>query len=153
MDATSTPGPGTPASAPPAGETTRLTILYDERCAFCLRCRDWLASQPCLVEVDLLPAGSPEARARYGTVPGIGRELVVGDEHGRIWVGPPAFIVCLWATARYRAWAFRLSQRGWSRHAERFFARVSKRRGILTVARAPADDGCYWCDDRPEVTA
>jgi hypothetical protein len=44
------------------GAPSKLTVLLDERCAFCLRCRDWLAAQPCLVEVELLPAGSVEAR-------------------------------------------------------------------------------------------
>jgi predicted DCC family thiol-disulfide oxidoreductase YuxK len=33
---------------------TKLTVLYDERCAFCRRCRDWLADQPVLVEMELL---------------------------------------------------------------------------------------------------
>jgi predicted DCC family thiol-disulfide oxidoreductase YuxK len=125
----------------------RLTILYDERCAFCLRCRDWLAQQPCLVEVELLPAGSPTAVVRYGALPWAGKELVVADEQGQIWVGPSAFLVCLWATVRYRAWAYRLSRPGWSRHAERFFMHVSKRRGAWGARLGHVETDCSYCDD------
>jgi len=135
-------GPAVPRRDP------RLTILYDERCAFCLRCRDWLATQPCLVEVELLPSGSDEARARYGSVPWLGNELVVASDEGEVWVGPSAFLMCLWATVRYRSWAFRLSRPGWSRYAERFFVMVSKHRSAwgAWIGRRP-DDDCSWCDD------
>jgi predicted DCC family thiol-disulfide oxidoreductase YuxK len=127
--------------------STRLTILYDERCAFCLRCVDWLATQPCLVGVDLLAAGSSTARERYGSVPWLGRELVVADDRGRVWMGPAAFLVCLWATARYRPWAYRLARRGWSGIAERFFIHVSKSRDRWSRRRGERRADCSWCDD------
>ena len=126
---------------------TKLTVLYDERCAFCLRCRDWLAGQPCLVEVELLPAGSATARDRYGAVPWLGNELVVVDERGQVWVGPAAFLVCLWATARYRPWAFLLARPGWSKYAERLFIRVSKRRNRWGAWLGRKDKDCSYCDE------
>jgi predicted DCC family thiol-disulfide oxidoreductase YuxK len=125
----------------------RLTILYDERCAFCLRCRDWLAQQPCLVEVELLPAGSSVAIERSGALPWAGKVLVVADEQGQIWVGPSAFLICLWATVRYRGWAYRLSRPGWSRYAERFFLHVSKRRGAWGDRLGHVVTDCSYCDD------
>ena len=133
-------------------ETARaLTILYDERCEFCRRCRDWLSGQPRLLPVELMAAGSPLARQRYGVVPWLGTELVVVDQDGQVWVGPGAFLMCLWATARYRHWAYLFSRPGWSGHAERFFRRVSKRRDRLGkwLAHMPgADEECSWCDAR-----
>lgn len=126
---------------------TRLTVLYDERCGFCLRCRDWLLSQPCLVEVELLPSGSEEARARYGKLPWLGRELVVVDETGRGWIGPAAFITCLWATARYRPWAYVLSHPRLTPMADRFFLFVSKRRDKLSAWFSRQDRNCSWCDE------
>jgi predicted DCC family thiol-disulfide oxidoreductase YuxK len=128
-------------------DVSRLTILYDERCAFCLRCRDWLATQPCLVPVELLGAGSAEARRRYGAMPWLGNELVVVDGSGRVWVGPPAFLMCLWATARYRGWACTLSKPGYERHAERFFVYVSKRRSAWGRWLDRDDPDCSYCDD------
>ena len=128
--------------------TTVLTVLYDERCGFCRRCRDWLASQPCLEEVELLPSGSGRAMLRFGAVPWLGNELVVADDEGHVWIGPAAFIVCLWATARYRSWSYVLSRPGMAKHAERFFMHVSKRRNRYAswLSRADQED-CTYCDD------
>jgi hypothetical protein len=58
-------------------ERMTLTGLYDERCKFCRRCRDWLADQSVLVEMELLGAGTPEARRRFGHTP------VRGERAGR----------------------------------------------------------------------
>jgi predicted DCC family thiol-disulfide oxidoreductase YuxK len=125
---------------------TRLTVLYDERCGFCLRCRDWLLTQPCRVEVELLPAGSELVRDRYGTLPWLGHELVVVDDRGHAWIGPAAFITCLWATARYRKWAYLLSRPRMAPFADRFFLFVSKRRGTFSGWFSRQDPDCSWCD-------
>jgi predicted DCC family thiol-disulfide oxidoreductase YuxK len=126
--------------------TTKLTILYDERCALCRRCRDWLLTQPCLVEVDLLPAGSVEAKERYGALPWLGSELIAVDDWGNVWVGPAAFIGALWATAKYRAWSYRMASPTLAPMAERFFYWVSKRRDRLSSWTSPEDADCSWCD-------
>ena len=125
-------------------DATRLTVLYDERCAFCLRCRDWLADQPVLVAVELLGAGTDEAKRRFPDVEFRRSELVVIDEQGQMWVGSDAFIMCLWATARYRSWAIRMSRPGWAPFAESFFHQVSMRRGTLSslVGKAPDRGVC-----------
>lgn len=128
-------------------EGTRLTVLYDETCAFCRRCRDWLLAQPCFVEVELLAAGSPAARARYGTLPWLGRELIVVDDRGRGWIGPGAFLTCLWATVRYRPWAYRLSGPTLAPLAERFFRHISKRRDRWGAWLDRDDPDCSWCDE------
>ena len=124
-----------------------LTILYDESCALCRRCRDWLLTQPCLVPVQLLAAGSPAARARYGSLgPWLGNELVVVDDKGNAWVGPAAFVTCLWATARYRAASYVLARPALAPLAERFFLFVSKRRDRFARWVDEPEDECSWCD-------
>src|ERR687887_1959282 len=128
--------------------TSKLTVLYDESCALCRRCRDWLLGQPCLVQVELLPAGSVLARSRFGSVPWLGKELVVVDQRGRVWVGPAAFLTCLWATVRFRPWSYRLAGPTFAPLAERFFMLVSKRRDRVSawaVRRNESD--CSWCDE------
>ena len=123
-----------------------LTVLYDERCALCRRCRDWLLTQPCLLPVGLVPAGSVAGEARYASVePWLGKELVVMDDAGRSWVGPAAFLTCLWATARYRSASYTLSRPGLSQCAERFFMFVSKRRDRFGRWVQDTDD-CSYCD-------
>ena len=128
------------------GDTTRLTILYDERCALCRRARDFLLAQRCRLQVELLAAGSAEAIARYGGLPWLGSELVVVDQEGRVWVGAAAFLTCLWATVRYRPWAYRLSGPTLAPLAERFFRHVSKRRHQWGLRLAGREDECSWCE-------
>lgn len=135
----------TTGAAPAGQEVQRLTVLYDERCAFCRRCRDWLLTQPCFVEMDLVAAGSPMARDQFGSLPWLGQELLVADQTGRVWVGPAAFLVCLWATVRYRAWAYRLTGPTLAPMATRFFMHISKRRDRWS-AWIREDPECSWCE-------
>jgi len=118
----------------------RLTVLYDESCALCVRCRNWMAEQPAYVELSYLPSGSPEARFRYGSVPWLGAELVVAGDTGDVWVGPAAFLMCLWALRDFREWSYRLSGPAFAPLAERFFHALSSRRRLLAAWFAPA--GC-----------
>ncbi|MDZ4827339.1 MAG: DCC1-like thiol-disulfide oxidoreductase family protein [Actinomycetota bacterium] len=106
----------------------RLTVIYDEQCALCRRCRHWLEHEPTYVPLDFLAAGSPAARERYGEVPWLGAELVVVSDDGSVWAGPAAFLTCLWATLHYRTWSYRLSGRTLAPLAERFFHVVSSNR-------------------------
>jgi predicted DCC family thiol-disulfide oxidoreductase YuxK len=116
---------------------TSLTVVYDEKCQLCRRARDWLLTQPCHVPVRLLAAGSPEARCRFGSLPWLGQELVVADEKGQAWVGPAAFLTCLWS--------YRLSSATLAPMAERFFYLVSKNRKRFG-APVGTDVECSWCD-------
>lgn len=123
-----------------------LTVLYDEGCPLCVRCRDWLLREPALVRLELLPAGSAAARDRYGEVPWLGEELVVVADDGRVWVGAAAFIVCLWALDGYREWSFALAQGSFSSVSSRFFDLLSsKRRTLGRFLRGPtcASDRCH----------
>lgn len=91
----------------PAG----LTVLTDPSCPLCRSFAAWLWSQPLLVPLELVPAGSDEARRRF---PGLdhGRTLeevtVVGTD-GAVWTHERAWVMCLWATRPYRGLAERLA--------------------------------------------
>ena len=89
----------------------RLTVLYDAGCPLCRRFRDWLAGQPTLVPLDLVAAGSVEARQRF---PGLDHartlaEITVVADDGRLWTREHAWVVAMWATASYRPLSLRLS--------------------------------------------
>jgi predicted DCC family thiol-disulfide oxidoreductase YuxK len=127
-------------------DATKLTVLYDERCAFCIRCRDWLADQPVLVAVELVGAGTDEAKRPFPDVEVGGSELVVVDDRGQMWAGPDAFIICLWATAKYRSLAMRLSRPAWKPLAATFFHQLSMRRDSLSAWVGQVPD-CEACDD------
>lgn len=121
-------------STNPAADTvgvTGLTVFYDGRCALCRRCRSWLEAQPTLVPLRFQEADAELARTLLPQLPWLGTELVVVDDAGAAWIGPAAFIVCLWATARYRPWSARLAGPAFAPLAENFFHLVSANRDRL----------------------
>jgi predicted DCC family thiol-disulfide oxidoreductase YuxK len=111
----------------------RLTIVYDAGCPLCIRCRDWMRGQPAFVEQEFLAASSDEARRRYGGLPWLGDELVVASDAGEVWVGPAAFLVCLWALRSWREWSYRLSSPRLAPIAERMLHALSARRKRLAA--------------------
>ncbi|SED62900.1 Protein of unknown function, DUF393 [Streptomyces sp. 2231.1] len=103
---TAAPGRGA-ARTPVRG----LTVLYDAECALCTHLRGWLERQPQLVPLELLPAGSAGARARF---PGLDHaatldEVTVVGDSGQVYRGSRAWIVVLWALREHRPLAHRLS--------------------------------------------
>ncbi|MCH0539356.1 DUF393 domain-containing protein [Streptomyces sp. MUM 203J] len=89
----------------------RLTVLYDAQCPLCVHLRAWMLRQARLVPLDLVPAGSQEARRRF---PGLDHretleEITVVGNDGAVYRGTDAWIVCLWALAEHRAKAYWLA--------------------------------------------
>ena len=122
----------------------RLLVLYDADCPLCVRCRRWLEEQETWVPLSFLAATSDEARRRFlGPLPWLGEELVVVSDRGEAWVGPAAFLMCMWATRRYRDWSYRLAGPGFAPMAERFFEAISsRRRSIARLLATPPVDDC-----------
>ncbi|WDF44781.1 DCC1-like thiol-disulfide oxidoreductase family protein [Streptomyces sp. T12] len=129
-------GPGTvggpQASRPgPAAPVRRLTVLYDAQCSLCTFLRDWLVRQPQLVPLELVPAGSDEARRRY---PGLDHgatleEITVVGDAGQVYRGTAAWIVTLWALREHRPLAHRLSTPSGARLAKGAVLAAAKWRG------------------------
>jgi hypothetical protein len=68
-----------------------------------------------LVQLDLVAAGSHQARLRFPTLDhrrALEEITVVGDD-GSVWTGPHAWVMCLWATAAHRPLAERLARPAW----------------------------------------
>ncbi|MFI6939424.1 thiol-disulfide oxidoreductase DCC family protein [Streptomyces sp. NPDC050418] len=122
----------------------RLTVLYDAECSLCTHLRNWLVRQRQLVPLDLVPAGSDEARRRF---PGIdhGRTLdeitVVGDG-GQVYQGPAAWVVCLWALAEHRPLAHRFASPAGARFARAAVLAAAKYR----EGQRGAGQGQGWGD-------
>jgi predicted DCC family thiol-disulfide oxidoreductase YuxK len=88
-----------------------LTIFHDPKCGLCAKFKSWLESQPTRVRVEFLAYDSAAAERKFPGLAalGAGKDVVVLADDGRWWQGPSAWITCLWATAAYREWAFRLA--------------------------------------------
>jgi len=88
-----------------------LIVLYDPSCGLCRRVREWLEEQPKLVELNLLPVKSYEARYRFPHLdhePTLNDLTVISDQ-GAVYYGPKAWVMVLWALGRYREWSYRLA--------------------------------------------
>jgi predicted DCC family thiol-disulfide oxidoreductase YuxK len=109
-----------------------LTVVFDPNCAICRRCRDWMLRQDTYVALNFLPCTAEEAQTRFGDLPWLGDELVVIGDAGEVWVGPAAFLTCLWALSEYREWSYRLAGPAFAPLAERFFLLVSDKRRALS---------------------
>jgi len=89
-----------------------LTVLYDPECGLCRRAHEWLAEQSKIVELNFVPCASEEAHERY---PQLNHDLtkkdltVIGDDNGAVYFGPKAWLMVLWALAKYRDWSYRLA--------------------------------------------
>jgi predicted DCC family thiol-disulfide oxidoreductase YuxK len=111
-----------------------LTVLYDARCGFCGRCREWLEGQPKLLAMEFIPAGSRHARDRFPTLahPDPPEELVVIDDEGGVYRGADAWILCLYALEDYRAWSVRLARPRLRPLARQAFEWLSRNRKALS---------------------
>ena len=88
-----------------------LTLLYDPECGLCRRVHGWLAEQPKLVELKMIPIKTDVARRRY---PQLNHDLMAEDltvisSEGAVYFGPKAWLMVLWALCKYREWSYRLA--------------------------------------------
>jgi predicted DCC family thiol-disulfide oxidoreductase YuxK len=88
-----------------------LTLLYDPTCGLCRRVHGWLAEQPKLMELKMIPIKTEAARRRF---PALNHELTSEDltvisNEGAVYFGPKAWLMVLWSLCRYRDWSYRLS--------------------------------------------
>jgi predicted DCC family thiol-disulfide oxidoreductase YuxK len=88
-----------------------LTLLYDPECGLCRRVQGWLAEQPKLVELRMIPIKTDAARRRY---PQLNHDLTAEDltvisNEGAVYFGPKAWLMVLWALCKYREWSYRLA--------------------------------------------
>ena len=110
-----------------------LTVLFDPTCALCQHCCRWMLEQPSYVELRFLPCTGEEAKAQFGDLPWLSDELIVVGDAGEVWVGPAAFLTCLWALVSFREWSFRLAGPAFAPLAERFFLALSSRRRAVSA--------------------
>ncbi|MFE9447196.1 thiol-disulfide oxidoreductase DCC family protein [Streptomyces sp. NPDC006739] len=116
-----------------------LTVLYDAECSLCTHLRDWLVRQPQLVPLELVPAGSAEARTRF---PGLDHgatldEVTVVGDSGQVYRAAAAWVVVLWALREQRPLAHRLSTPAGARLARGAVLAAAKWRGALWGTRPP----------------
>ena len=109
-----------------------LSVYFDAHCPFCQSCADWLGRRATHVPLRVVPSHSREAQARLN-LPWLGHELIVVHDDGRFWVGPAAFVLCLWALRGGQSLASLLSGDILAPFAIAFFSALSAKRGGLST--------------------
>jgi predicted DCC family thiol-disulfide oxidoreductase YuxK len=109
----------------------KLTVFYDARCGFCRRCARWLEVQVQMIPLELLPTNELGGSERY---PGLvlDDELTVISDEGGVYRGSDAWIMTLYALAKYRAWSFRFSSPLLKPLVRNAFEMLSNNRMILS---------------------
>ena len=133
------------------GPVLGLTVLYDARCGLCAFVREWLGRQRQLVPLEFVAAGSGEAQQRFPSLDHRAtlEEITVVGDGGQVYLGPAAWVVCLWALREHRPLAHRLSTPAGARLARGAVLAAAKWRG----AHAGGDGGSRaelegWTYDR-----
>jgi predicted DCC family thiol-disulfide oxidoreductase YuxK len=88
-----------------------LTLLYDPECGLCRRVQGWLAEQPKLIELRMIPIKTDSARRRF---PHLNHEMTSEDltaitDQGAVYFGAKAWLMVLWTLTKYREWSYRLA--------------------------------------------
>ncbi|GGN24607.1 thiol-disulfide oxidoreductase DCC family protein [Streptomyces fuscichromogenes] len=135
-----------------------LTVLYDAECSLCTHLRDWLARQPQLVPLELVPAGSAEARTRFPELDHSAtfEEVTVVGDSGQVYRETAAWIVVLWALREQRPLAHRLSTPAGARLARGAVLAAARWRGAQWGGKVyrredgwSYDPGIGWIYDPP----
>lgn len=115
----------------------RLYVLFDQECALCQGCRQWLMRQQAFIELYFIPLQSPEIAQRF---PGLKEwdqldlreKLVVVSDEGAVYQGQYAWIMWLYALREYREWAQRLAHPALLPFARRVCEVVSSNRLLIS---------------------
>ncbi|MFB7865306.1 thiol-disulfide oxidoreductase DCC family protein [Streptomyces sp. NPDC056069] len=127
----------------PHAPVRRLTVLYDADCPLCVHLRHWLLRQPQLVPLDLVPAGSREARRRFPALDHDAtlREITAVGDAGQVYRSTAAWIVCLWALAEHRPKAHWLATPAGQPFARATMLAAARWREALKPERTACADG------------
>ena len=107
-----------------------LTVLYDAECGVCSQTKNWLMAQPTYIELRFIPLQDPQLNQWF---PGVevfrpNQEIVVISDHGAVYCGAQAWVMCLWALRLYRPWSLRFAQPNLFPWVQKFCRMVAKNR-------------------------
>lgn len=128
-----------------------ISVFYDARCGMCRSVKTWLEQEPKFVALHFVPYDSRLAASLFPKISDWQpeREILALSDEGGLYRGAGAWILCLWATVRYREWSLRLARPALRPYAEKLCRVISQnRRRFSRLFRWGTDD-----DIRAEVVA
>lgn len=110
-----------------------LSIIYDPRCGLCTAARNWLLTQESDLDLRLIAADNPEVSTRYPSLSElVGQELIAVDDRDGVYIGPDAWIMCIYALPRYRWLSFTLASKSLKPLASKAFGLLSSGRHTVS---------------------
>ncbi|MGD0507136.1 MAG: DCC1-like thiol-disulfide oxidoreductase family protein [Terriglobales bacterium] len=112
----------------------KLYVLYDPKCELCCRLKDWLREQPSWIALEVIPAGSEQARQLFPQLEQIAsqNDLAVISDEGAVYLNDRAWIMVLYALEEYRDWAARLTHPLLMPLARQAYAALASNRYLLS---------------------
>lgn len=101
-----------------------LKVYVDGSCPLCQRIARWLDRQPKYVPLQCVPAQAAVLQGCPLSLEALLAQVTVVASDGAVYRGTNAWLMCLWALRRYRAWSLRLSRQALRPWAEPLFAAV-----------------------------
>ncbi len=120
-----------------------ITVFYDARCGLCRNVKTWLEREPKFVALHFVAYDSRHAAILFPKITDWHpeREILALSDEGGLYRGGGAWIMCLWATVRYREWSLRLARPALLPYAEKLCRVVSQnRRRLSRIFRLGSDD-------------
>lgn len=107
-----------------------ISVFYDARCGLCATVKAWLEKEPKFVNLHFVPYDSRHAALLFPKIADWHpeREILALSDEGGLYRGDGAWIMCLWATVRYREWSLRLARPALRPYAEKLCRLVSRNR-------------------------
>jgi predicted DCC family thiol-disulfide oxidoreductase YuxK len=123
----------------------KLYVLYDSKCEFCERLKDWILVQRSWLGIAVIPAGSEKARKMFPELEQLAstNDLVVVSDDGQVFLNDRAWIMVFYALEEYREWAYRLAHPLLMPLARQAYAAIARNR--YTISR--------WLRGKPEELA
>jgi len=141
-------------------QNNRMSVYYDEQCAFCRYCVQWLLKQAKFIEIDfyLFPQLQDKlGKEKYHQWFNDEKELVVIYDNA-IFKHNKALLMCLYALIDYREWSYRLSSPALLPRVKNVYNFISASRYKLSILLRLSDDkkvsnvlDCYTSDQKCDI--
>jgi predicted DCC family thiol-disulfide oxidoreductase YuxK len=136
---------------------TKLTVLFDEACPFCLRVVAGLKRQDSYFALEFLPMRQATSSGNFRQFAGLvkaGRFVAIAD-NGAVYLDTKARLMIIYALKKYRAYAFTLAGPELYRLVDLAFEGISRGRGLLAPLydrKASAQLQELLCQDKDGVS-
>ncbi|MEM8955359.1 MAG: DCC1-like thiol-disulfide oxidoreductase family protein [Verrucomicrobiota bacterium] len=123
-----------------------LYVFYDQHCGLCQSCRKWLTLQRTWFPLHFIPWDSTSAKSLCPNLSSFEpwKEIVVMTNDQRIYCGAASWVMCLYATVKFRPLALKLAHPTLLPFAKQICHLVSRNRYRLSKLLKLTPSKAHW---------